>query len=357
MSPPKDPPPHGRTSEVQTAAIQTGARLHFGLLDTAAPFGGCGVMIEDGGVEITITPDSKFSVTGIDDSTSVHRLARHWQQFVDAPSIPSCRLHVSRHPRRHCGLGSGTQMALAVCEALFCAAGQSPPKPQQLVRIANRGHRSAIGCHGYFHGGFLCEESLESPDLLTTSESDRVLRPLAMRCDLPSHWRVVILIPKAETSLVHGRQEKQLFATINRATPEQRERLTRWLREEIVPRAKAGDFNGFTRAVARYNYHSGELFAQVQGGPYRGPVVAKTIERAKSLDGHGVGQSSWGPGVFAWFENQSAASDFARQIPTAEFDVIITRVRNQPRTVQSLESGNSPPPENTTGTKTTPAMK
>ncbi|WP_168563655.1 GHMP family kinase ATP-binding protein [Crateriforma spongiae] len=357
MSTPNDPPPRGRTGEVQTTVIRTGARLHFGLLDTAAPFGGCGVMIEDGGVEITITPDRTFGVTGIDDSTSVHRLARHWQQFVDAPSIPSCRLHVSRHPRRHCGLGSGTQMALAVCEALFCAAGRTPPEPQRLVRIADRGHRSAIGCHGYFQGGFLCEETPESFSQLTTSESDRVLRPLATRCDLPNHWRVVILIPKAETSLVHGRQEKQLFATIDRATPEQRKQLTQWLCEEIVPHAKAGDFDGFTRAVARYNYHSGELFAQVQGGPYRGPVVAKTIERAKSLDGHGVGQSSWGPGVFAWFENQSAANDFARQIPSAEFDVIITRVRNQPRTLQTLQIGKSPPPANKTAAKTTSAMK
>ncbi|MEP3830402.1 MAG: beta-ribofuranosylaminobenzene 5'-phosphate synthase, partial [Rhodopirellula bahusiensis] len=67
------------------------------------------------------------------------------------------------------------------------------------------------------------------------------------------------------------------------------------------------DFNVFADALTRYNRSSGELFASVQGGPYNGEATADLIERMIASGHRGVGQSSWGPGVFTWFDSEQAA--------------------------------------------------
>lgn len=97
---------------------------------------------------------------------------------------------------------------------------------------------------------------------------------------------------------------------------------------------KEGHFGAFASAVQQYNYESGMLFQAVQGGPYNGSGVSDLISELIDRGVQGVGQSSWGPGVFAWFESQEDAQAIANQLPPERYWVAVTRPRNRPRTVR-----------------------
>ena len=57
---------------------------------------------------------------------------------------------------------------------------------------------------------------------------------------------------------------------------------------------------------------AGQCFAHIQGGPYNGPHLAQLVDTIRSLGVRGVGQSSWGPTLFALLPEQAAAERFQR---------------------------------------------
>ena len=59
---------------------------------------------------------------------------------------------------------------------------------------------------------------------------------------------------------------------------------------------------------------AGEPFAADQGGPYAGPAVTGLIDKLRAWDFAGVGQSSWGPTVFAFAPDHSTAGALAAKL-------------------------------------------
>jgi len=162
------------------------------------------------------------------------------------------------------------------------------------------------------------------------------VNPITGRIDLPETWHVAILLPRHEIDTVSGQREANNFGKLRRATVDHRHRLRACLTERLLPAAAAGDFENFTDALARYNHDSGMLFADVQGGPYNGAVVSATIQLAQDNEGHGVGQSSWGPGVFAWFPNRQSAHRFADQIDPNVHQVTIAAALNRAASLNEM---------------------
>ncbi|WP_186776184.1 GHMP family kinase ATP-binding protein [Rubripirellula reticaptiva] len=303
--------------------VTTGARLHFGLLDTAAPFGGVGVMVDQPATEIVVRPNAAFVA---DDSIIgratkiVTRLCHH----VGWDGLPACQINLVAAPPSHCGLGSGTQLSMAIAESICAFFDVDIAAETLAVEIAGRGKRSAIGVHGYYAGG-LIDERADSP-------TD--LNPLNHRIELPESWRVIVMRPKAEATTISGDTEIEQFSALKLATAEAKSNLIHILDHEILPAARAADFATFASSVQRYNYASGMFFASVQGGPYHGEDVARLIDETIGRGGHGVGQSSWGPGVFAWFESAGDLERFTDNLP-ADVDVIAkTKPKHQPRSIE-----------------------
>ena len=99
------------------------------------------------------------------------------------------------------------------------------------------------------------------------------------------------------------------------------ERLTNEIHQEILPAAREKQFERFARGVFRFGELAGRCFASVQGGAYHGAELIKRVDWLRSMGIEGVGQSSWGPTLFALFENESAADAFvayAQQAPMGE---------------------------------------
>lgn len=297
--------------------ITTGARLHFGLLDVSPPFGGCGVMVSGPETIVQVQRGSEYRYRCDDPIDLRHQQrASGIAECLGGGHLPHVEVRIIRTAPSHNGLGSGTQLSLAIAEAILCVAfgkkfDHDPPAHRSaLLSAADRGRRSAVGTHGYFDGGFLAEG--------LNVGGDEMLNPVDFRIELPASWRAVVLLPSANsTSHAHvsvsGSDEQAKFDQLPPAESH-RTNLQEILTQEIIPAARDGRFLSFVDSVTRYNRASGELFASVQGGPYNGPETTRLVQ-GLIADGYlGVGQSSWGPGVFVWFENEQTASRFCESV-------------------------------------------
>lgn len=322
--------------------IVTGARLHLGLLDTRDPFGGVGLMLAQPATRIRVRAADQFEALGPARErveAVATRFASHWQ----LAEPPRCAIEVVERPQPHAGLGSGTQLAMAVAEALCHFTGRrvadwhgegpaadghsgdrgSVDRCTLAVDIAGRGRRSAVGAHGYFEGGLIFESA---------GADARGLNPIRARMELPESWRVLLVRPPNATPKVAGETELAHFARLPPATRSDRERLTREVEDELLPAAAQGDFERWSEAVYHYNRESGKLFAAVQGGPYNGEAIEGCVEELRRLGVSGVGQSSWGPTVFAFCESQQQATQI-RSHTSDLSEVTIASLTNRGRTL------------------------
>jgi len=78
----------------------------------------------------------------------------------------------------------------------------------------------------------------------------------------------------------------------------------------LLPAASSGDFRRFARSLWRYGQLAGDCFRQVQGGTFAAPRLAQLAARVRKLGVEGVGQSSWGPTLFAVLDSPAAAERF-----------------------------------------------
>ena len=113
--------------------------------------------------------------------------------------------------------------------------------------------------------------------------------------------------------------------------------LARIARVELVPAAALGNFSAFAASLFRYGHLAGECFAARQGGPYNGPRLAAIVAKLRDLGIVGVGQSSWGPTIFAALPTAAASEAIVDEIKDwldeEQLDVTIAGVCNDGATV------------------------
>jgi beta-ribofuranosylaminobenzene 5'-phosphate synthase len=282
------------------------SRLHFGMFSFGQPgvrqFGGVGMMIRAPGLRLKITPAEKLCAVGpFEDLLLAH--AQVVQKSISCGEPLACRLELTTAPRAHVGLGSGTQLALAVAAGLNAFCGGSPKPVAELARIVGRGKRSAIGTYGFAHGGLLVEAGKTADDEIS---------PLVARVELPAEWRVVLICPRRMTGL-SGEAERIAFERLPPVPVETTERLCREVLLELLPAAVAGDFEHFSDALYRFGHAAGMCFAGQQCGAFASDRIHTIVRRTVSLGARGVGQSSWGPSVFAVLPNVSTAESFVER--------------------------------------------
>jgi beta-RFAP synthase len=318
--------------------VQTGSRLHFGLLNPgegpfwadregrpvlpARRFGGVGLMIDEPGVCVRVEPAGGWSAEGPLAGRALHfaqEFARGLEPEPAGGGVGPARLVVETAPREHAGLGSGTQLGLAVARALAGLWGIDL-SVAELARRVQRGGRSGLGVHGFERGGLLVDAG-KLPGV--------AVAPLVARLPFPEHWRILVAIPPAAPGL-HGPGEQAAFERL--AAPAGTcEALCRLILLGMLPAVAEADLRAFGEALYDFNARVGELFAPAQGGTYAGPAVAELIGFIRRQGVAGVAQSSWGPGVSSVVEEEQA-NDLAGRIrhylgPAA--DVWVSRARNE----------------------------
>lgn len=320
--------------------IHAHARLHFGLLDCGMPppwvnvdgeavapgrrFGGVGLMIDQPRLTIRARPAATWQARGpladrvlavarrlvqaAPPATVVGRQGQLTGNIRDAlPSFPPLEFVVDEAPPEHCGFGSGTQLELAVAWAMAASVGNWSPAPTELARWTGRGQRSAIGVHGFARGGFLVESG---------KREETSVAPLVFQAPLPSAWRVVVALLDAGRGRF-GEDERWAFDQLP-PIASSRDTLCRMILLEMIPALLAADCRLFGEAVYDLNARVGEMFAHLQGGRYAFALATDAIRRLRAEGLRGVGQSSWGPAIFAIVEDDQRA-EWTRRLLTDRY--------------------------------------
>jgi beta-ribofuranosylaminobenzene 5'-phosphate synthase len=344
--------------------IRTGSRLHFGLLSLAATealwldstgapslparrFGGVGLMVEAPGVQLSLAEAPSWSAAGPLADRALHVARRFAEMMADQAVCPTPgrplapqQLVVEQAAPEHSGLGTGTQLGLAVAAGLAAAWGLSLDA-LALARGVGRGLRSSLGLHGFAQGGFLVEAGKRGPNETA---------PLVARVAFPEDWRVVLVLPPGPPGL-HGSPEVQAFDRLS----EQglglacTDTLCRLVLLGMLPALQEHDADGFGEALYDFNRRVGEAFASVQGGVYASDTVAQLVTWLRQQKVRGAGQSSWGPAVFGVVPDPDRAQQLVSALQ-ARFglgpgEVFAARACNQGASRQvPREEGNSDPP-------------
>lgn len=300
--------------------IQAFSRLHFGFLNPLAGqgtasrcFGGVGAMVAQPDLCLCVEPDSAWSAEG----PLAERALAFAQHFAAAAcrderlaDLPPQRLRIERVMPAHSGLGSGTQLALSVARALAASWGITCDLAV-LARRVGRGLRSALGTHGFERGGFLVESGKRSAEELA---------PLVAHQLFPEEWRLVVALPPHHAAGLHEGGEMEAFARLT--TPggtgvspvDKTETLCRLVLLGLLPALVERDIEAFGEALYEFNARVGEAFAPVQGGVYASPRIAEIVGFVRGQNVRGVGQSSWGPAVFAVVADADRAEHLAAQL-------------------------------------------
>jgi beta-RFAP synthase len=193
---------------------------------------------------------------------------------------------------------------LAISGGLHALHSLDPPPPAELARIAGRCQRSSIGTHGFAAGGLLVEAGRRA-----AGEPS----PLIARVELPDEWRFLLLIPKRATGLF-GEAEREAFGRIPPIPPAVTDALAREALMHLLPAAIEADFVEFSRSLYRYGKSAGECFASQQHGAFLDRRTAELVDLNRRLGIEGVGQSSWGPTLFAAVRTEAAGCELAARL-------------------------------------------
>jgi beta-RFAP synthase len=141
---------------------------------------------------------------------------------------------------------------------------------------------------------------------------------LVARLPFPEDWRLILVLPATTDATVglHGSREAEAFARLatDPSAPARSDELCRLVLLGMLPALVENDGDAFGEALYEFNVRVGEAFAAVQGGVYASPRVAELVAFLRGEQIRGVGQSSWGPTVFAVVADEDRALHLAARL-------------------------------------------
>lgn len=303
----------------ESVTIKVPARLHLGFLDipraSGDRFGSVGLPIEDIATVVTIARASKPEIHGAE----AIRVAQHMTTFCNHLGI-AAHHHVTVHRTipSHIGLGSGTQIALAISAALRTLHHFEPDIVNDAI-LLGRGSRSGIGIAAFNKGGVIIDAGKGHGSAAPTVIS---------RIVFPETWRV-ILVFDTSTQGIHGQEEIEAFKTLPPFPVEISALICRHVVMSLMPALMERNLPLFGQAVQAIQDEIGRYFAPAQGGIFTSRSVEATIHRLAQAGATGIGQSSWGPTGFAFAASQKQAEHIVNSItPDAGAKIQIVAGRN-----------------------------
>lgn len=257
-------------------------------------FGSIGIALNEISTRLTLRFAEQTHIAG----PSAQRARLCLTQFCATLALQDpLDIHIESAIPEHVGLGSGTQMSLAVGSALNALYGLGL-SVRELAAVTERGQRSGIGI-GIFEQGGLVVDGGRGEQTVTP--------PLLVRMDIPDDWRFILVFDQRGQGL-HGAQEVQAFSELPPFPEQEAARLCHLLLMRGLPALAEHDLAGFGDVISQLQSAVGGHFASAQGGVFTSPEVAAAMQWLSRQGAVAIGQTSWGPTGFcavagaAWSE-------------------------------------------------------
>jgi len=279
--------------------VKTPARLHLGLIDLNGDlgriFGGLGVGIDHPNIILEAKKNQTFTFSG-EKAELTQKLAL---KFLQANGIKEkVAVNVKQVIPEHVGLGSGTQLALAVATSLsrlFTVEGSI----QDFAVVMDRTIQSGVGTAVFEQGGLVVDGGKN------TKNSSKKAIPLICRQPFPDDWRFVVAIPNVKKGLANE-AEVSAFKQLPPMPPSEVGKICRLIMMKLLPAIPEKDIKNFGEALTEIQRIVGDSFAEAQGGRYSSSLASQCIEFMLENGVYGSGQSSWGPTVYGVAKKEEA---------------------------------------------------
>jgi len=316
--------------------VRAPGRLHLGFLDLngnlGRVYGSIGLAVDEPATELTLTRHTLSGASGPEAARTVRAIER-FARYLNTET--GFHADVIEALPAHAGLGSGTQLAIAVGAAM-CALEDREVHARTLGEALERGARSAIGIAAFENGGFILDGG---------RGSKQSAPPVLSLLPFPSDWRVLLVLDN-NASGVHGERETQAFRNLEPMPEETAAHLCRLALMRLLPGLAEKDLASFGAAITEIQETVGTHFAKAQGGSiWTAPNVAGILERMAAMGAVGIGQSSWGPTGFAFVDGQNTAEglyqSLVREAKAVGVEIRIVRGRNRGADIeiQSMAEG------------------
>mgnify|MGYP001125528184 FL=1 len=320
--------------------VRTPSRLHFSLIDMNGQLGridgSLGLALNYPNVVIQASKSEEIIVQG-EECASVDKLA---SVFLRQFKIPTgAQIEVKSTIPKHVGLGSKTQLSLAVASALSRIYGIKKTT-RELAIIMKRGGTSGIGVAVFEKGGLILDgghsfgRDGEKQSFLPSSASKAHPAPVLVRYTFPEDWFFVIAIPHIHRG-VHGEDEIRVFkerCPINAAYVD---KACRIVLMKLLPALLERDIENFGSGLTELQDAG---FASATKDLMH-PVVRRCIQFMLKKGAYGAGQSSFGPSTFGLVQGEDEAgklrdlvADFLEE--TSKGDVFYTSANNRGATIK-----------------------
>jgi beta-ribofuranosylaminobenzene 5'-phosphate synthase len=314
-------------------SVTTTARLHMGFFDLngnlGRQFGSIGVSLEQPVTELVAMPSHTFTAEGAGAGRAV-KLAKKLAQALNLQEGMGMHMQLRQTIPEHSGLGSGTQLSLAVGLAMNRLYDLGLII-KDVARLTDRGARSGIGLGTFAAGGVIIDGG-RGPQT--------VIPPVIARAEFPEDWRIVLIFDHANSG-VHGEQEIEAFRTLPEFPADAAAMLCRRVLMQALPALAEHDLQTFGAAIRELQERTGDHFAPAQGGRYASKAVTRALQLIAQQGVSCYGQSSWGPTGFAVLPDEDSAKklieeltqDFSHE-PSIEF--MLCRGRNEGGIVRDI---------------------
>jgi beta-ribofuranosylaminobenzene 5'-phosphate synthase len=320
--------------------IKTPSRLHLTLIDLNGFIGRI-----DGGVGLTIEKPSFILQSEIQEKDIeinfenknyneklingyVGKIENSANRIIKSLKINSgFKFLVKDIYPAHSGLGSGTQISLAVAKIILKLNDLDMTAPE-IAKIVGRGGTSGIGVHAFDQGGFIIDGGHkidEKPDFLPSSASSASPAPLITRINFPEDWKIILAIPNVPAG-ASGPKEVNIFQKYCPIPLKEVQKLSHILLMEMMPAVVELDIDSFGDSV---NQIQSTGFKKIEL-ELQHPLINDLIENMRSAGAAGVGMSSFGPTVYAVTDNNSKEIEIAAKNTMEDIggELITTKAQN-----------------------------
>ncbi len=276
--------------------VKTLSRLHLGFMDLngnlGRRYGSIGVTLSDPCTAITVSKNHHLNIQNASSELEqrITKYVKAFSEYFQTDENVSICLHKSIP--EHKGLGSGSQLALAISTALANLHGLKA-SVRDLSRLMGRGQRSSIGIQSFQHGGLIIDSGKE----LDMNGTPGTNPPETLfRLDFPDEWNFVVVVPEEKQGL-SGEQEKMAIGKL-RPSKGISEKICRLVMMQMLPSFLSRDIEKFGSALSSIDHLTGLFFKPVQGGIYSEKQSYKLTNHLLDSGAYGTGQSSWGPAIY-----------------------------------------------------------